>query len=166
MFLDEQTCVAHRLPKDCVCRGLYEQNPLDPNTDEYKKIAKKFADAKIPNVDLVKVMKIKTPYLAKKFKAHKNQLHNQYFDYEEILTSLEREVFHGTQQMLTTKILAGGFNPKFGSQDADRTYFGQGCYFARDLSYSANDRYSVPNVEKHKFVFIVRLLVGATFNVR
>ena len=165
VFLDEQTCVAHNLPKECVCRGLYEQNPLDPNSNEYKNVAKTFTDAKIPDVELVKVMKIKAPHLESKFKAHRRQLSNQYFNHEQILASLEREVFHGTQQIFTTKILASGFNPKFGSQDAERTWHGQGCYFARDLSYSALDRYSTTNVEKQKFVFIVRLLVGAKFSV-
>ena len=165
VFLDELTCVAHNLPNKCVCRELYQQNQLDPNYNEYKKVAKTFTDAKIPDVELVKVMKIKAPHLESKFKAHRHQLHNQYFNHDEILASLERDVFHGTQQMLTTKILAGGFNPKFGTQDAERTWHGQGCYFARDLLYSALDRYSSPNVENHKFVFITRLLVGAKFSV-
>ena len=48
--------------------------------------------------------------------------------------------------MSTTKILARGFDPKCGSQQSGRMCYGQGCYFASDLSYSANDCYSVPCV--------------------
>ena len=123
-------------------------------------------DAKIPDMELVSIYMTKAPYLEKKFITHKNQLTNQYRKlYPEIFKSLEREVFHGTKQDVTTKILAGGFNPKFGSQDPGRTVYGQGCYFARDLSLSAHDRYAVPNEDGQKFVFIVRLLTGATFKV-
>ena len=166
VFVEELTCVAARLPDGCVCRQLYDQLLMASDSDEYKSAEERLTAAKLDGkFKLAKVLKIRAPHLEAKYGIHKAQLQNQYFEHEAILSSLEREVFHGTTQMSTTKILARGFDPKFGSQVRDRTYFGQGCYFASDLSYSADDRYSVPNAEGHKFVFIVRLLVGATFKV-
>ena len=96
---------------------------------------------------------------------HKDQLKNQYSFYPEITKELERDVFHGTSEAITSKILAGGFNPIFCSQAPERTVHGKGCYFARDISYSAQNRYAAPNEDGHKFVFIARLLIGAIFNV-
>ena len=173
VFLEELTTVAATLPKEFVLRELYEQIPLEAGSADYADAAQYFTDAKLLNsnqkldtkLELVKIFKIKAPHLQAKYNAHKIQLKNQYFFDDNLLGSLEREVFHGTQQMFTTKILAGGFNPKFGSQDNDRCWHGQGCYFARELAYSSDERYSKANVEGHKFVFVVRLLVGATFEV-
>ena len=167
VFVDELTRVAARLPDGCVFRQLYDQLLLAAASDEYRSAENRLTTAKLAaKFKLAKVFQIRAPHLEAKYNIHKAQLQNQYFGHEAILSSLEREVFHGTPQMSTTKILARGFDPKCGSQVPDRTYFGQGCYFASDLSYSVDERYSVPNTEGHKFVFVVRLLVGATFKVR
>ena len=166
VFVYELTSVAAKLPDGCVCRQLYEQLLLDADSDEYRSAENRLTTAKLAaQFKLAKVLRIRAPYLEAKYNIHKAQLQNQYFGHEAILSSLEREVFHGTPQMSTTKILARGFDPKFGSQVWARTFFGQGCYFARDLSYSVDDRYSVPNAEGYKFVFVVHLLVGAKFKV-
>lgn len=165
-FVDELTRVANTLPPDCVSHEQYMKIAIDPASDDYKSVSKRFTDAKLPDMELVCIYKIKAPHLETKFNAHKNQLKNQYKLHKEIKNALEREVvFHGTSQKIVTKILAGGFNPKFGAQDPERTMHGQGCYFARDLVLSAHDHYSVPNEDGHKFIFIARLLTGATFNV-
>lgn len=165
VFVDELTSIANTLPPECRFQELYKQIPIDQDSDEYESASKLFTDAKLTEMELVCIYKTKAPHLEKKFIAHKDQLKNQYTLHPEISDALEREVFHGTQQVITTKILTGGFNPKFGAQDPGRTVYGQGCYFARDLRTSAHDDYSVPNEDGLKFVFVVRLLAGATFKV-
>ena len=38
--------------------------------------------------------------------------------------------------------------------------FGQGTYFARDVSYSAQDRYSARDSKNHKYIYMCKVLVG------
>lgn len=165
VFIDELTRVASSLPEECVSHGLFEQIPLAPDSDEFKSAAKRFWDANLPELELVTIYKIKAPHLESHYNAHKIQLLNQYKRHKAITDALEREVFHGTKELVTSKILAGGFDPKFGSLDANRAVYGFGCYFAPDLKKSSHDTYAEPNEDGHKFVFIANLLVGATFNV-
>lgn len=40
------------------------------------------------------------------------------------------------------------------------TVYGQGVYFAVKSALSLNDRYSPPNADGHKFVFVSRVLTG------
>lgn len=40
------------------------------------------------------------------------------------------------------------------------TLFGQGVYFAKRASLSVQDRYSPPNADGHKAVFVARVLTG------
>ena len=40
------------------------------------------------------------------------------------------------------------------------TAYGDGVYFARDASYSAQDAYSSPNQYKHKFIYVANVLIG------
>ena len=165
-YLKELTDVARTLPPQWVKRELYEKIEIQPATDEYKTAERYVLNGRIPHLELVKVFKIRAPYLEEKFNTHRQQLQNQYFDHQDILDRLEFDVFHGTQEPLTTKILARGFDPKFGSQDPKRSKLGQGCYFARNIAYSAEDRFAVPNqLDNLKFVFVARLLVGAIFPV-
>ena len=40
------------------------------------------------------------------------------------------------------------------------TVYGQGCYFARDASYSARGAYSKPDPKGNKYIYLVRVLMG------
>ena len=164
-YLVELTDVARTLPPQWVRRELYEKIEILPATDEYKNAERYVLNGRIPHLELVKVFKIRAPHLETKFNCHREQLWNQYFEHQDILDNFELDVFHGTKEQLTTKILARGFDPKFGSLDLKRSKFGQGCYFARSIAYSAQDRFSMLNEDNLKFVFVARLLVGATFPV-
>lgn len=158
--------MARALPIGCVRRPLYEKIEVPPATDDYKTAERYVLNGRVPHLELVNVYKIRAPFLEMKFNCHREQLQNQYSGKQEILDKLEEEVFHGTQEQFTTRILNRGFDPKFGSQDPIRTQLGQGCYFARSIAYSAEDRFSVPyGPDKLKFIFVARLLVGATFPV-
>ena len=132
-FLLELTELAHSLPKSCVSRPIYQKIEVPADASEYKTAEHYVTTGKVPHLELVKVYKIKAPHLEAKFNCHRSLLMNQYYDHQSILEALERDVFHGTQEDITTKILARGFDPKFGSLDPKRAKFGQGCYFARDI---------------------------------
>ena len=133
---------------------------------EYNKAAARFKNANLPpDMTLVKAYQIKAWNLKSKYKVHKDEMLNKYFYYPNIQSNIQREVFHGTKELNAKQILAEGFNPAFSSRNPKDSLYGQGCYFARDLSYSVEDGYSEPNANGLKFVFVVQLLVGATFKV-
>ena len=71
----------------------------------------------------------------------------------------ERQLFHGTDEATVPKIVSTAFNRSYCGKNA--TAFGQGVYFARDSSYSADDTYSLPNARGEKHMFLCRVLVGA-----
>ena len=70
----------------------------------------------------------------------------------------EKETFHGTRASSVPVILDQGFIREYNTVSA----YGRGTYFARDASYSEDDRYSPPDPQNGglKSMFIVRILVG------
>jgi poly [ADP-ribose] polymerase 10/14/15 len=68
----------------------------------------------------------------------------------------ERRVFHGGAEASIRSIARQGFIREYNHASAH----GRGTYFARNMSYSANDRYSPPNGSGEKFAFLARVLVG------
>ena len=154
------------LPRRCVQKVLLEKILLVQGSDEYKKAASRFKIANLPpSMTLVEMYQIKARNLKRKYNYHKDDMLNNYVNHPNIQCNIERDVFHGTKEFNAMQILDEGFNPAFSSRNPGDTVYGQGCYFARDLSYSADDDYSVPNAKGLKFVFVVQLLVGATFRV-
>jgi serine/threonine protein kinase len=68
----------------------------------------------------------------------------------------ERRVVHGGSELSIRNIARQGFIREYNSASV----YGKGTYFARDMSYSASDRYSPPNANGEKFAFLARVLVG------
>ncbi|MCP6769738.1 hypothetical protein NL529_33315, partial [Klebsiella pneumoniae] len=54
---------------------------------------------------------------------------------------MERQLYHGTKESAVLKICATGVDRSY-SGTANAVCFGCGAYFARDMSYSAQDQYS------------------------
>ena len=72
--------------------------------------------------------------------------------------TLERLLFHGTDEDTLPQIMAQGFDRSFCGKNA--TVHGKGVYFAVESEYSARDPYSKPNSAGEKFMFVCRVLVG------
>jgi poly [ADP-ribose] polymerase 10/14/15 len=68
----------------------------------------------------------------------------------------EQRVFHGGAEASIRGISRQGFIREYNHASK----YGKGTYFARDMSYSASDRYSPPNANGEKFAFLARVLVG------
>jgi poly [ADP-ribose] polymerase 10/14/15 len=68
----------------------------------------------------------------------------------------ERRVFHGGAEASIQSIARQGFIREYNHTSV----YGKGTYFARDMSYSAEDRYTPPNANDEKFAFLARVLVG------
>lgn len=70
----------------------------------------------------------------------------------------EQVLYHGTAGATVPDICAHGFNRSFCGRNG--TLYGQGVYFAKRASLSVQDRYSPPDAEGHKAVFVARVLTG------
>lgn len=72
---------------------------------------------------------------------------------------LERRwLFHGTNHSVIPQIEMQGFNRSFAGKNA--VAYGRGCYFSRDASYSAHEKYSVPDAKRIQHMFMCRVIVG------
>ncbi|XP_041443305.1 protein mono-ADP-ribosyltransferase TIPARP isoform X2 [Xenopus laevis] len=72
---------------------------------------------------------------------------------------LERHLFHGTEHILVEAICRHNFDPRVSGKNG--TIYGQGCYFAKDASYS--HRYAKPTSEGsegYHYMFLAKVLVG------
>ena len=72
--------------------------------------------------------------------------------------------FHACAAEVVENIISGGFNRSYAGKNA--TYYGPGCYFARDSSYSARDTYSPPDSSRQKRIFMCRVALGAHMEVQ
>ena len=67
--------------------------------------------------------------------------------------------FHGCAADCVNNIIANGFNRSYAGKNA--TLYGQGCYFARDASYSTSRTYSPPDSQGLRRIFMCRLALGS-----
>ena len=120
------------------------------------------------------VYRVQNPTLFKQFISYREKLEKKYSASLELQMGLERSLFHGTRADAVGLIAEHGFDRSY----SGHVSFGQGTYFARDMSYSAQDQYSAPGpaiarvqtealYNRHprncccfKYVFRARVLVG------
>ncbi|MRB67718.1 hypothetical protein GH825_30620, partial [Bacillus thuringiensis] len=74
-------------------------------------------------------------------------------------TAIERILWHGTNASAITSINNGGFKRSYCGKNA--TAYGQGVYFAVNVSYSASNTYSIPDANGLKHVYQACVLTGA-----
>jgi serine/threonine protein kinase len=70
----------------------------------------------------------------------------------------EKRLFHGTEKATIPKINRNSFNRSFCGKNA--TAYGKGVYFAVDASYSIDDKYSHPDSQGNKYMYLARVVVG------
>lgn len=101
---------------------------------------------------------------------------------------VERTLYHGTSEGSVKEICVHGFNRSFCGKNGQlqrffrlswlegdlqrltlcccfwcphtATVYGQGVYFAVNSSLSVQDQYSPPNADRHKFIFVSKVLTG------
>lgn len=93
----------------------------------------------------------------------------------------EKTLYHGTREEIVKEICLHGFNRSFCGKNGtifsldnnytvtqrsdlvfplSATLYGQGVYFAVNSALSLKDRYSPPNADGRKFVFMSKVLTG------
>lgn len=110
-------------------------------------------DAAHGRIRVVQVERVLHPLLQQQYELHRERL-EQCCDRR----PAEQVLYHGTSVATVPDICAHGFNRSFCGRNG--TLYGQGVYFAKRASLSVLDRYSPPDSEGHKAVFVARVLTG------
>ncbi|XP_035038038.1 protein mono-ADP-ribosyltransferase PARP10 [Hippoglossus stenolepis] len=133
-----------------------ESTKVDEESDEFQNVVKNFYETIHgfhSKIRIIQVEKLMNRLLYNQFKLKKASI-EQRATYPEV----ERTLYHGTSENSVKEICVQGFNRSFCGKNA--TVYGQGVYFAVESSLSVEDRYSPPNADGHKFIFVSRVLTG------
>lgn len=129
---------------------------LEENSEEFQDVVRAFyntLDAAHSRICIVRVERVSHPLLQQQYQLHRERLMQccQQRPVEQVL-------YHGTSESAVPDICAHGFNRSFCGRNG--TLYGNGVYFAKHASLSVLDRYSPPNAEGHKAVFVAQVLTG------
>lgn len=175
-------CPSHWSPMDL--RKIFALVPLSDTDREFNDIASELMRVSIGGWHLHAVLRVQNPTLYKQYMSHKEMFERKYsssaFSSAGVRPAIERSLFHGTRADTVELIAEKGFDRSHSGKNA--AAFGFGAYFARDLSYSAQDQYSVPGPAisqvpsdtrfvqpryrrrpirtSYKYIFRARVLVG------
>ena len=132
---------------------------LNRNDQEFRAVQKLFFDANLNDFSLLNVYRIQNPFLFQSYQIFKKQLQSKYQGRLDIISDLEKTLFHGTAKESVEQIYSKFFNRGYCGKNASA--YGQGVYFARDLGFSANDTSSKPDpITNEKAIFVCKVLVG------
>ncbi|XP_058899223.1 protein mono-ADP-ribosyltransferase PARP10 isoform X1 [Kogia breviceps] len=144
---------------------LPQQRPREPlgrlecvaeSSSEFHTVVRAFCDtldAAHGRIRVVQVERVLHPLLQQQYELHRERL-EQCCDRR----PAEQVLYHGTSVATVPDICAHGFNRSFCGRNG--TLYGQGVYFAKRASLAVLDRYSPPDAEGHKAVFVARVLTG------
>lgn len=129
---------------------------LEENSKEFQDVVRAFydtLDAAHSKICIVRVERVSHPLLQQQYQLHRERLMQRCQQ-----QPVEQVLYHGTSESAVLDICAHGFNRSFCGRNG--TLYGQGVYFAKRASLSVLDRYSPPNAEGHKAVFVAQVLTG------
>ncbi|XP_036278459.1 protein mono-ADP-ribosyltransferase PARP10 isoform X1 [Pipistrellus kuhlii] len=129
---------------------------LAENSPEFRAVVQAFydtLDSAHSRVRVVRVERLEHPLLQQQYELHRARLEQRCEQ-----RPVEHVLYHGTSVPAVPEICAYGFNRSFCGRNG--TLYGQGVYFAKRASLSVQDRYSPPDAEGHKAVFVARVLTG------
>ncbi|XP_019506502.1 PREDICTED: poly [ADP-ribose] polymerase 14 [Hipposideros armiger] len=125
---------------------------LQPGNAEYDTVAKEFNQT-CSHFKIKKIERIQNPRLWRSYMIQKKVM-----DDKNKHIRNERQLFHGTDADSLPHVNQLGFNRSYAGKNA--VAFGKGTYFAVKASYSAQDTYSKPDINKNKHMYYVRVLTG------
>ncbi|XP_006830937.1 PREDICTED: poly [ADP-ribose] polymerase 10 [Chrysochloris asiatica] len=129
---------------------------LAESSPEFQEVVQAFydtLDAAHSSIRIVSVEHVSHPLLQQQY-ALQRQLLEQRCERRQA----EQVLYHGTSASAVQDICAHGFNRSYCGRNG--TLYGKGVYFAKRASLSVQDRYSPPNADGHKAVFVARVLTG------
>ncbi|XP_016055600.1 PREDICTED: poly [ADP-ribose] polymerase 15 [Miniopterus natalensis] len=126
--------------------------PLQPGQSEYDAVKNKFSQTCL-SYTIEKIERIQNGFLWQSY-----QIKKKHMDTKNGRTDNERILFHGTDAGSVPHVNRLGFNRSYAGRNA--VAYGKGTYFAVDASYSADDKYSRPDSNGRKHIYVVRVLTG------
>ena len=129
---------------------------LDCGSDEYKRVEGRFrSTCRATDYTIVSIQRLQAKYAWRQYQLMKNMMDQRN---DRTPGANERTLWHGAPHATVPQIIQNGYNRSFSSVAS----FGHGVYFAKNASYSANPRYSVPTSDGTQSMFLTRVLVGRT----
>ncbi|XP_053415531.1 protein mono-ADP-ribosyltransferase PARP10 [Nycticebus coucang] len=125
-------------------------------TREFQEVVQAFydtLDAAHSKICIIRVERVLHQLLQPQYELHRERLLQRC-----VGRPVEQVLYHGTTAAAVPDICAHGFNRSFCGRNG--TLYGRGVYFAKRASLSVQDRYSPPNADGHKAVFVARVLTG------
>ncbi|XP_074059242.1 protein mono-ADP-ribosyltransferase PARP10 [Macrotis lagotis] len=129
---------------------------LEESSAEFQETVRAFystLDSSSDKIRIIKIERVSQPLLQSQYELHKKKLEQSCPRYP-----VEQILYHGTSWQAVPDICTHGFNRSFCGRNA--TLYGQGVYFAVQAKISIKDRYSPPDANGHKAVFMARVLTG------
>ncbi|XP_075405249.1 protein mono-ADP-ribosyltransferase PARP10 [Tenrec ecaudatus] len=129
---------------------------LSESSEEFQGLVQAFydtLDAAHNTLRIVRVERISHPLLQRQYELQRELLEQCCEQWP-----VEHVLYHGTSESSVADICTHGFNRSYCGRNG--TLYGQGVYFAKRASLSVQDRYSPPNADGHKAVFVARVLTG------
>ncbi|XP_075466029.1 protein mono-ADP-ribosyltransferase PARP14-like isoform X3 [Ascaphus truei] len=125
--------------------------PLNPGTPEYTEVQAEFL--KTCAMKIIQIERIQNKHLWLNYQIKKQSIDSKN-------PSNEKQLFHGTDPNAISNVNRNGFNRGYAGKNA--AMYGNGTYFAISANYSAHDTYSRPDGKGHKFMYLTRVLTGAS----
>lgn len=125
---------------------------LEPGQPEYNTVKDKFSQTCFCYT-IEKIEKIQNAFLWDSY-----QIRKKHMDVKNGRADNERILFHGTDANAVPHVNHHGFNRSYAGKNA--AAYGKGTYFAVDACYSAKDKYSRPDSNGRKHVYVARVLTG------
>uniref|UniRef100_A0A8C9UEM7 Poly [ADP-ribose] polymerase n=1 Tax=Serinus canaria TaxID=9135 RepID=A0A8C9UEM7_SERCA len=125
---------------------------LKPSHPEYTTVEKMFKTT-CTNFNIEKIERIQNRILWQTYQLKKTSIGKKNKNQNN-----ERLLFHGTAASSLRLINSYGFNRGYAGKNA--AVIGDGTYFAVNASYSAQDTYSIPDVNGKKHMYLARVLTG------
>ncbi|XP_019646198.1 PREDICTED: poly [ADP-ribose] polymerase 15-like [Branchiostoma belcheri] len=125
---------------------------LNPGSPEYSQVRSKFRSS-CGSVRILSIERVQAPALWEQFSVKKRNMLSR-----NSTTPIEKELWHGTNAEACREINLNGFNRRYSGQHG--TAYGKGTYFAVNASYSAHDRYSSPDSQGRKKMYLAKVLTG------
>ncbi|KAM7075385.1 protein mono-ADP-ribosyltransferase PARP10 isoform 2-T2 [Molossus nigricans] len=144
------------MPQQSLKGPLGRLERLAENSSEFQAVVQAFyntLDTVHSRIRIVQVERVLHPLLQQQYELHRERLEQRCER-----RPVEHVLYHGTSAPAVPDICAYGFNRSFCGRNG--TLYGQGVYFAKHASLSVQDRYSPPNTDGHKAVFVARVLTG------
>ncbi|KAG7260998.1 hypothetical protein CRUP_032032, partial [Coryphaenoides rupestris] len=117
--------------------------PIQQQTPEYNEVLQLFSST--CNNTVIKIERIQSASMWKGLQIKKQDMESRNGHQNN-----EKRLFHGACHTTIKAINEYGFNRSYAGKNA--TYFGKGCYFAANASYSAIDKYSKPDAQGQKYM--------------